>query len=41
MPSKTEIVVSEVLSYLELIKIGNKDHISKAVEVLTQWSPSE
>lgn len=31
-PSKTDILTSEVLSYLELIQAGNKDMIQKALD---------
>ena len=40
-PSKTDILTSEVLSYLELIQNGNKDMIQKAMDSLNLWQPNE
>ena len=40
-PSKTDILTSEVLSYLELIQNGNKDMITKAMETLNTWVPNQ
>lgn len=39
-PSKTDILTSEVLSYLELIQNGNKDMLTKAMETLNTWTPN-
>jgi hypothetical protein len=39
--SKADIVSSEVLGYLELIKNGQKEKIQNAMETLQQWSPNE
>lgn len=36
-PSKTDVLTSEVLSYLELIQNGNKDMLNKAMETLNTW----
>jgi len=36
-PSKTEVLTSEVLSYLELIQNGNKDMIQKAMDTMNGW----
>lgn len=40
-PSKTDILTSEVLSYLELIQNGNKEMIQKALDTLNLWQPNE
>jgi hypothetical protein len=40
-PSKTDILTSEVLSYLELIQNGNKEMIQKAMDSLNLWQPNE
>ena len=39
--SKADLISSEVLGYLEIIKNGNKDTIQKAMEALAMWSPNE
>ena len=39
-PSRTEIITSEVLSYLELIQNGNKDLVQKALDQMNLWSPN-
>ena len=39
-PTKTDILTSEILSYLELIQNGNKDLINKAMESLNTWTPN-
>jgi hypothetical protein len=40
-PSKTDILTSEILSYLELIQNGNKDLVTKAMETLNTWQPNQ
>jgi len=40
-PSKTDVLTSEVLSYLELIYNGNKDMLNKAMETLNTWQPNQ
>lgn len=40
-PSKTDIMTAEVLSYLELIKNGQKEMIQKALDTLNLWMPNE
>ena len=40
-PTKTDILTSEVLSYLELIANGQKELIQKALDAMNTWHPNE
>ena len=40
-PTKTDILTSEILSYLELIQNGNKELLQKTMETLNTWIPNQ